>query len=531
MKNILILNLGKTRDIINSAHLVNSYKQENPGANVSMLVLEKCKSHAQIIEGLTNVYTLNSEFLTKVIENQLYSDAFAINEFSNNLEEALSTKWETIFNYSNDTASALLMMAFNSEKRVGTFIDQNGSAKTTGQWETYQNFSMTTSNRYKINPTSVRNHIMKTPILNDVLKIKIDEQYLAIANQNFSKIRQMKGPESKYIIGINLEIGDDGYALEETSLHTIIEAINEYEMYSVVLLTSGKSYQREIVNNLNKSFDNKLISINVDTLAISAVVANLDMLVSCANNQLYVSDVLETKIVEVREGKNIVTPAVMNLGSYVVYSKENETIANDIILALNEEFNTELPITTLQTNNPTFISTVDDYGLLFSQIRGEINLQAEVHYHIERATQYQLLGYDTNQELINNLRENINPIELKNIVLPIKSELTNAVKYLLNTLRSIKNIKNSQSSINQFIESLDELIKLGEVKDSVVSPVIKFFEGNIENIDSTSIDENIKEIETHLFSLKANLQIISNFTSSLVEEKVINQDGHKNLDL
>ena len=302
-------------------------------------------------------------------------------------------------------------------------------------------------------------------------------------------------------------------------------------MYSVVLLTSGKSYQREIVNNLNKSFDNKLISINVDTLAISAVVANLDMLVSCANNQLYVSDVLETKIVEVREGKNIVTPAVMNLGSYVVYSKENETIANDIILALNEEFNTELPITTLQTNNPTFISTVDDYGLLFSQIRGEINLQAEVHYHIERATQYQLLGYDTNQELINNLRENINPIELKNIVLPIKSELTNAVKYLLNTLRSIKNIKNSQSSINQFIESLDELIKLGEVKDSVVSPVIKFFEGNIENIDSTSIDENIKEIETHLFSLKANLQIISNFTSSLVEEKVINQDGHKNLDL
>ena len=64
-----------------------------------------------------------------------------------------------------------------------------------------------------------------------------------------------------------------------------------------------------------------------------------------------------------------------------------------------------------------------------------------------------------------------------------------------------------------------------------MSPVIKFFEGNIENIDSTSIDENIKEIETHLFSLKANLQIISNFTSSLVEEKVINQDGHKNLDL
>ena len=64
-----------------------------------------------------------------------------------------------------------------------------------------------------------------------------------------------------------------------------------------------------------------------------------------------------------------------------------------------------------------------------------------------------------------------------------------------------------------------------------MSPVIKFFEGSIENIDSTSIDENIKEIETHLFSLKAHLQIISNFTSSLVEEKVINQDGHKNLDL
>ena len=46
----------------------------------------------------------------------------------------------------------------------------------------------------------------------------------------------------------------------------------------------------------------------------------------------------------------------------------------------------------------------------------------------------------------------------------------------------------------------------------------KIIEGNVENINSKNAEENMKEIETQLFGLKSNLQIVSNSISTLLNE-------------
>ena len=80
----------------------------------------------------------------------------------------------------------------------------------------------------------------------------------------------------------------------------------------------------------------------------------------------------------------------------------------------------------------------------------------------------------------------------------MKSEVTSTVKLLLATLRALKGAKNSKSQLNTFIGYLGNLIQAGTT-DTIPANIVKLFEGNIENITSKNVDENIQEIENYLF--------------------------------
>lgn len=519
MKNILLLNLGSSKDIIASAHLISSYKLEHPDSKISMLVYEKNKDMALILENVSNVFCINSEFIQTITQNALYPDSFAINEFGNNIEEVMTKEWDVVFNYSNDNASAYFVKALNAKQVMGSFIDETGTARTTDKWSTYQNYVLTKSKFQTIPVAAVRNHIMLVPLYSDLEKIKLEAEYLYVANQNFTRIRQMHGSKAKYVIGLNLEVGYCGHALNIDTLSEVIENLEESSEYKVVLLTSGKSYQKEIVNKLNDKFNNALVSINVDSVAISSVITNLDAMVSCANNQLAIADALNVKIIEVKSNENKITPTSISAESVVIYAKNLKNLASDISLALNEVFETELPISILKSENPTYLAAQDSYGVMYTQIRGEMNIERELRYHIERMTHFQVLGFDKNTELIENIKAHTKKEELKDFSNSLKVELTHTVKFLLAALRSLKGVRNSQSNVNSFIGHLDQLIQAG-AQDSIVGSIVRIFEGDIENINATDINQNMKEIEERLFELKSNLQLITNTITDLLSDSM-----------
>jgi hypothetical protein len=51
------------------------------------------------------------------------------------------------------------------------------------------------------------------------------------------------------------------------------------------------------------------------------------------------------------------------------------------------------------------------------------------------------------------------------------------------------------------------------------------FEGNIENIDTTNSEENIKAIETFLFSLKNDLQTLTNMLNDIANRTTSSTHG------
>jgi len=111
-----------------------------------------------------------------------------------------------------------------------------------------------------------------------------------------------------------------------------------------------------------------------------------------------------------------------------------------------------------------------------------------------------------------------------------KDELTETVKVLLATLRSLKGVKQSKNNLNSFIGYLDNLIQRSRT-DSITRGAIAMFEGNVENIDTTNSEENIKAIETFLFKLKNDLQILTNMLNEVASRATTSAHERVNEDI
>ena len=138
-----------------------------------------------------------------------------------------------------------------------------------------------------------------------------------------------------------------------------------------------------MANELNYKFDNKLISINTDLTAYPYVIMNVDALITARNNHLTIADTLETRIIEVAPNSESTTAtACVNPGNFVIVQSGLENIVNDVNFILNQEFETDLPVSSMNSVNKTYAQVEDDYGTLTTQIRGDLNIQQELRYHI-----------------------------------------------------------------------------------------------------------------------------------------------------
>ena len=125
----------------------------------------------------------------------------------------------------------------------------------------------------------------------------------------------------------------------------------------------------------------------------------------------------------------------------VIYQKDNSDISDDIILAINEEFDSELPVTTIDTQNPTYLCIQDEYGVSYSQMRGQIDTQQELRFHTERAILFQSLGFLKDEQLISQIQRGIPKEEIEQFASSVKSEVTSTVKLLLATLEPLKALR------------------------------------------------------------------------------------------
>jgi ADP-heptose:LPS heptosyltransferase len=455
MSKTLIPILSNKNDIFSASHLIGSIAKENPHTEISILTFKDLADNFSVIANISKVYSIDREFISSINDSALYSDSFALNKFFESIQECADTEWDQVINFSNDETSSYLCSMFNAKEKAGTTISNFGSPTTANTWSTYYNFVSPQMEFDVIARNSIRHNMSCVNYITDTTKIRVNEDYAAVAASNFTKIRKTKDTTSNAnIVGISLQKSFQDKTLDFNSVVEIIETLETSDNFRAVLILSGSKEEKEFANELNYKFNNTLISINADLTASPSVLMNVDFLITTNNEHLIIADALDTKIIEVRpETNGRENSSVVNPGNFVIFQKDITPISNDVVLILNEEFESELPISSMHSENSTYAHIEDDYGVSMTQIRGQIDIQQELRYHIERCYHYQLLGYPINNELIGHIKDNTNKEELNSFVAQSKDELTETVKVLLATLRSLKGVKQSKNNLNTLYHS------------------------------------------------------------------------------
>lgn len=517
MNKLLIVSLKNEYDLIGCSYLISSYLKENPHTEVSLLTYGDFHNVAKTISNITNIYTINRLETQNLYQNPLFSKGFAINKFLDDIRECSNTQWDKIINFSNDMVSSYLCTFFNTNETNGISISQTGTAQWNSDWAAYLNFYYPNQKRTPIHSHMVRHMMCNTTFVADTSRIKINNDYMAISSQNLLRIRQTLEVGESYIIAISLGKDSYGNRIDSQSLSAIVDALESSNHYKVVLLVGSDPEERAISDQLNSQFDNKLISISADYDALTSVLSNVDMLISTANIHLYYADALDIKIIQIKSTDDrIQTASFVMPDNYLILKEQNKTCENEVCYILNNEFNNELPVESMNHDSRVYQSINDNYSTYFTQVTGEVDIQEELHYHISRAYQFELMGGESNQDLLNHLKENTDREEINRFVDYNKNLLTNGVKTLLATLRSLKGIKQSNDNKRNFVHYLDELISYSN-SDGLLNCPVSLFAGRIENISTTDPEQNLKQIETSLFQLKTNLQKLAVIFETLIQ--------------
>lgn len=516
MNKLLVVSLGSNKEVLQSSFVISRLRENYPHSEIHLLTLKSLTNRAKSIKNVAKVHTIDDQKISKIKQGAVYSNGYAIDVFFEGLAGVLSTDWDQVINQSHNTLSTLIVSAVNTETRNGVSLSKEGTTILSSDWAVALNSVNTFSKRKPIETNIINTHLVGSPWINTGDGLKVSEQYSLLSGQNFSRIRSMKPGDSK-IIGISLSQGYDGTFIGSETLEDIVGTLKESTNYIPVLLIDPSDQNHKIVvNDLNTKFNNELISINVDFAAFSAITTHLDLIMSPATDYLLGADLQGTIALELRNTHSFKNdPVITTEGSRVLFYENDKNLSSELIFAINEIFETELPVDTTQGGANVYACIKDEYGYFFSQLKGEINLFDELDYHLSRSLFFQILGYPENQALLENIKEMCSKDEIQSYVGQTRADLTGAVKILLATLRSMKVMRNSSDGINSFLSYYDQLLAYGK-QENIIGHLIRFTEGKIENIHDKDSQKNLELIEKALFELKANIQKVTEICGILI---------------
>lgn len=512
MKKVLIINLGSANDVMESSALVSSILNVNPHEQIHYLCKDTHKHVAKIINGLETVSSLSVDELETILNNPLYSDAFALNKLTENLSELLDSKWDKVINYDNSSLSAYICAALEKDHLIGAEVYKNGNVITSNEWAGYQNFCLDQKERLNIDKITMRHHIANTSFSNSNKRIRFSSDFNLIANQNFQRIKNNDGIDYHFI-GFYIPTSNES-SLNIETLKSSIRLCESHKEAKPVLIHNGCNYSIEVIKQLNSSFNNSLISVHADTEALPSVLSNLKVFISERGYVSIMAQALNIGTIEISNLKPVKYHFSGMSKALIIDNSNSSFEFYDLAYCLNHFLGSN-SLDDEMTASPIYTTESDDYGFLISQINGPICIEDEINYHIRRALDFQLLGFKTNANLINHLKECTSSEVLKKYNLEHKEVLTTVIKTLLGTLRSVKTALSSKEGMQHFLINLDKLIQFNK-NDNLCSVAVGLFEAKVENITGTQIEENLQAIEKHLFELKNDLQQINLFLDSLI---------------
>lgn len=524
MKKILIINLRRLGDVFSTAHLINSLTA-NGENQVSLLTYKESSKASHLLKNVSNVFEIDRKELITLKTNKLFSDGFAFEQLFNQLSTIKTQEWDQIINYSNDVVGAYLSSYLkNSCKQViGVHYNAQRNVVMQNEWEVLFNDVLPVVKYAPIHFVDCYHKMAGSKLIKDGEKLNTNPKYNEMAFNSINAVRKSHYSVEGQCkaIGIQLKTADTSKDIPEATLHELVDLIRSHEELIPFLLIAPNDDERRMAENFNNAHNNEVVVVEADLQAMASVLMNLDMLITPCTAIKHIADLTETPVLEVSLGH----APFLKQGSY---SKES-LILTDVIS--NREFTkanapSQTSITALDimscmlytltrsksikprlSNNVTlYQSSFDQMGIRYTPIAGTVNTKIEIHRLMSR----QLISTWFEQNSDMHIYRDVCNLDLHAATEwtnTEKSVVTNVMKDILGTLRSLLQSSENKKSSKDFVMNLGKLISHIQ-SESLVQIPVSMFKSKIEAINVKTFEENTKEVEMLLYELKSDMQKI-----------------------
>ena len=355
--------------------------------------------------------------------------------------------------------------------------------------------------------------------------IKSNLKHDEISLKNFEIIREKtsNSNELKKIIGIYLKSSTISKDIPFNTLIGLLKIIIENDRYFPVLLISPIKDEKEYANTINEHFNNSLVTVEADFIAMTSIMKNIDILLTPDTVAKHIADLMGTLTLEISLGyASFLKQGTYNEKSFILTrelkqrflsTKERSTIKNDIAendiykcidFILSKENEKKIrPL--LSPHKSLYKASKDNLGIKYEIILGDYNGPIEISLAMSRY----FISKFFNEKGPTNLPDisKYSSKEIDQWIYEQKKYSTYTTRDLLNTLRSLLSIQDNIKKVKNFIQALDKLLEHCNSDNLIAIPTI-FFRAEIEAISDKSMVNNIKRIEQLLYKLKSDYKIV-----------------------
>ncbi len=530
MSKTLIINLKKFGDIFQTNHLISSIKKSKPSTEITLLCYKESLAAAKILSGIKTIHTIDRKKLISFYKNSIYSDGLAFNQLDRSLNGLLGQKFEQVINYSNDRISAYLTSYITedtSSTHEGIRFTSSQSIEHSSDFAVIIN-DIITSTPYTPYSFNDSFHLLTKLKAGEPGGIKSNKVHDQTALNNLNRLRKMKSEDTSMtsIIGIQLLSGDVSKNIPLDVIKKTISLLIESKEMIPILLIGPFEEERNLANDLNSYFDNKLVSVEADFIALPSVLKSIDLLITPDTSVKHLCDILKTTCVEISLGESpLFKQGTINTQSAIISAPGHlRRFKNSIALtAQYDEYdiNPNLIFHTsrllLGLNNDGFdfedkkslhcvykpFQVSDGVALL--PISGPFDNHFEIRRLLSRSIVQNIITRTVDEEYVAAVVSRFDRAELTRVINEEKESLSEITKELLSTLRGLIQTQENNQKAPLFIGALERLLaKCFEDRLSAIPTMM--FRAKIESLNSNSMVENFKEVEGLLYELKDNLQ-------------------------
>ncbi len=523
MKKILIINLRRLGDVFSTAHLINSLTAEGQN-QVSLLTYKESSKAAENLTNVNALYTIDRKELITLKTNKLFSDGFAFEQLFNQLSDIKNQDWDQIINYSNDVVGAYLCSYLKDSTRqvIGVHYNSQRNVVTQNEWELLFNDVLPVVKYAPVHFVDCYHKMSGTNLKKEGAKIASNPKYNDSASKNINAVKRASDAgESSKVIGIQLKTADASKDIPEETLHDLISLIRKNAELIPFILIAPTDEERKLATSFNEAHNNELVVVEADLNAVTSVLMNIDLLVTPDTAIKHIADLTNTPVIEVSLGhapflkQGSYSPHALILTDVIStreFTKENaigrtNITAQDIMVSVLYSLTRSKAIRPLLSPGVTlYQSSFDQMGIRYTPIAGAIDTQIEIHRLMSR----QLINAMFEQNPDNNIYHDVCNLDLNMATEWTnneKSTVTNVMKDILGTLRSLLLSAENRKSSRDFVMNLGKLISHVE-NESLVQIPVSMFKSKIESINVKTFEENAKEVEVLLYELKTDMQKI-----------------------